>query len=161
MARIVNIKGGRKDFLFLIEDPQSLPLHLLVQPENCIKREVRSGLTTFIVNKDVLPLFINTAEEAQHHLIQDLSSIRPCNPKLLNKLYALSNIGLQERWMGMFTNTRSIQQLAFKSWSDELEVIEAIKGMEEQFSRYLKNCKPDKRVQEIEKVPCITYTHNF
>lgn len=56
----------------------------------------------------------------------------------------------------MFTNTRSIQQLAFKSWSDELEVIEAIRSMELQFSRYLKTKKPSNFVTEIEDAHCIT-----
>lgn len=98
MARVVNIDPGKKDFLSLVKDPQSLPLRLPVQPENYIKREVRSGLTTFIINKTVLPLFIEEASSSQEVLIRDLASIRPCNPKLLNKLYSLSNVGLQENF---------------------------------------------------------------
>lgn len=113
-------------------------------------------MTTFIVNKSVLSLFTDEATISLEALVQDLAKIRPCNPKLLNKLYALSNIGLQERWMGMFTNTRSIQQLAFKSWSDELEVIEAIRSMELQFSRYLKAKQPNKMLNEIKEAACIT-----
>lgn len=147
---------GRKEGLSLVKDPQSLPLRIPVQPENYIKREVRVGLTTFIVNKAVLALFADEAAASQETLVQDLSKIRPCNPKLLNKLYALSNVGLQERWMGMFTNTRSIQQLAFRSWSDELEVIDAIKSMEMQFSRYLRTKRPSDYVTEIEEASCIT-----
>lgn len=134
ISRAVNLDiDGRKDFLSLIKDPQSIPLNIPVQPENCIKREVKKGLETFIVNENVKKIFSLEAIQEQKALIKDLSNIEPCNPKLLNKLYALSNIGLQERWAGMFANTRSIQQLAFKNWSDKKEVVDAIQNMERKY----------------------------
>lgn len=54
ISRVVNLDiDGRKDFLSLIKDLQSIPLNIPVQPENYIKRGVKRGLETFIVNKDV------------------------------------------------------------------------------------------------------------
>lgn len=122
MARVVTLStGSHVDFLSLIKDPQSIPLDIPIQPENYVKKEIKKGLMTLIVNKDIQQLFTLDTDVAHDTLVEDLSRIKPCNPKLLNKLYALSNIGLQEKWTSMFANTRSIQQVALQSWSDELD----------------------------------------
>ncbi|QPB73978.1 RdRp [Hymenopteran orino-related virus OKIAV85] len=163
MRTTVNLDiTGKRDFLSLIKDPQSLPLHMPIQPENYVKREVKKGLTDFIVNKDVKELFSLQTDMAQDALVQDLVSITPCNPKLLNKIYALSNIGLQERWLGKFSNTRSIQQTAFSSWSDEASVLLAVKGLETRFSEYLKKKKEDSEVEKLYHAECVTvYTQHL
>ncbi|AYW51538.1 L polymerase RdRp [Formica fusca virus 1] len=160
MRRVITLTPGQhRDFLSLIKDPQSIPLDIPLQPENYIKREIKKGLMTLIVNRDVKQLFTLDTEAAHDQLVRDLSSVVPCNPKLLNKLYALSNIGLQEKWTSMFANTRSIQQVAFKSWSDEADVIKAVQNLEKQYERYLQNKKEDLLCDELKNAACIgTYT---
>ncbi|UDL13960.1 MAG: RNA dependent RNA polymerase [Xiangshan Nyami-like virus] len=157
MRKLVNLNiRGKRDYLSLIKDPQSLPLVLPVQPENFIKREIKKGLTDFVENVDVKDLFSLSTEMSQDNLIHDLMSISPCNPKLLNKIYALSNIGLQERWLGKFSNTRSIQQTAMKSWSSELTVISTVRQLEERFSCHLLNKKEDEEVIHLLEAQCVT-----
>lgn len=148
--------GGHKDFLSLIKHPQSIPLDIPMQPENYVQREVRKGIIDFVVNEDIRCLFSLNADQYQQDLVNDLANIKPCNPKLLNKLYALSNVGLQEKWTGMFANTRSIQQTAFKSWSNELEVVETVKNVEARYALYLQKRKEDPQADEMKTCPCIT-----
>lgn len=160
MRRVVTLTPGQhRDFLSLIKDPQSIPLDIPLQPENFIKREIKKGLMTLIVNQDIKQLFTLDTDAAHDSLVRDLSSVVPCNPKLLNKLYALSNIGLQEKWTSMFANTRSIQQVAFKSWSDEADVIRAVHNLEKQYERYLQNKSEDLACDELKTTSCVgTYT---
>lgn len=156
IARIAQLAMGKKDFISLIQDPQSLPLNIPVQSENFLKREVKKGLDGIVVNKDLRALFDINTEEEKNNLISDLSNIKPCNPRLINKLYALSNIGLQEKWASIFSNTRSIQQLAFRTWSNEQSVILTVKQMETKYASYLQRRKNDTRVKQIKDVKCIT-----
>lgn len=58
MARAYTLTlSMHKDPLSLIKDPQSLPLHMPIQPENFVKGEVKKGLEEFVINKDVRALF--------------------------------------------------------------------------------------------------------
>jgi len=148
--------GGYKDFLSLIKDPQSIPLDIPMQPENYVRPEVRKGIIDFVINEDIRCLFSLNADQYQQDLVNDLANIKPCNPKLLNKLYALSNVGLQEKWTDMFANTRSIQQTAFKSWRNELEVIETVKKLEARYALYLQKRKEDPQADEVKACLCIT-----
>lgn len=93
--------------------------------------------------------------QAQDTLVKDLSRIEPCNPRLLNKMYALSNVGLQERWLGKFANTRSIQQIAFKQWSSEYSVYLSIMSLETRFAMYLQKKKPSD-LQGLIQSTCVT-----
>ncbi|AWI42881.1 RNA-dependent RNA polymerase [Formica exsecta virus 4] len=160
MRRVVTLTPGQhRDFLSLIKDPQSIPLDVPLQPENYIKREIKKGLMSLIVNQDVKQLFTLNTDVAHDDLVKDLSAVVPCNPKLLNKLYSLSNIGLQEKWTSMFANTRSIQQVAFRSWSDEADVIRAVHNLEKQYERYLQNKSEDLLCDELKSTGCVsTYT---
>jgi len=94
-----------------------------------------------VINKDIRCLFTVETQTEQASLVADLIKIKPCNPRLLSKLYALSNIGLQEKWAGKFANTRSIQQTAFKKWSSEVDVIHAVRELESKYMKYLLNKK--------------------
>lgn len=155
ISRFVTLRAGRVDFLSFVKDPQSLPLAIPVQPENFVRQEVKKGLADFIVNKDIKPLFTLDADREQKILVEDLRAIKPCNPRLLNKLHALSNIGLQEKWAGMFANTRSIQQTAFQRWSSELEVILTVKNLEKRYSVYLET-KPAANLTDLREADCVT-----
>lgn len=118
-------------------------------------------MADFIVNKEIKPLFNLDADREQEILVKDLSSIKLCNPRLFNKLYSLSNIGLQEKWAGMFANTRSIQQTAFKRWSSELEVITTVKHLEKRYSTYLRT-KQAANLTELREATCVTiYTQEL
>lgn len=155
IARLVILECGKQDFLSLIKDPQSLPLNLPIQPENYLRREIKRGLTDFIVNRDVKALFSADVTRAQDALVRDLSHIEPCNPRLLNKMYALSNVGLQERWLGKFANTRSIQQIAFKHWSSEHSVYLSITSLESRFAMYLRTKRPAD-LTDLKSCVCVT-----
>jgi len=56
----------------------------------------------------------------------------------------------------MFSNTRSIQQLAFQTWSNELEVYNTIKHLEAQYNRYLQQKGKDPQIESLTSCPCIT-----
>ena len=146
------------DFLSLIKDPQSLPLRIPRQPENYIREIVRAGLSDIIINRDIKPLFTLDTTMARSQLVKDLSSIKSCNPKLTNKLYASSNLGLQEKWIGKFSNySRSIQQTAVDVWVDEREVVFSIRTMEDNYAMYLQNKRGDREIGKgIRNIQCVT-----
>lgn len=114
-----------------------------------------------MVNEEIKPLFTNVAEREHESLVNDLMSIRPCNPRLMNKLYSLSNIGLQEKWVSKFASTRSIQQTAFNRWSSELDVIMEVRRLENRYSLYLQR-KPAENLEKLVNADCITvYTQHL
>ncbi|QMP82162.1 RNA-dependent RNA polymerase [Hymenopteran orino-related virus OKIAV87] len=157
IARLACLRISKHvDYKSLIQDPQSLPLDIPRQPENLVRQEVKKGLESIVRNKAVKALFDRDSTVAEQKLIQDLMAIQPCNPKLLNKLYSLSNVGLQEKWLAKFASTRSIQKVAMSSWSDEQDVMNSIKTMELRYSRYLETKAPDPNVKELSTVACIT-----
>lgn len=82
-------------------------------------------------------MFSSSVAESETKLISDLCSVVPFNPRLLNKLYALSNVGLREKYLGKFINTSSIQHLAVNVWADEAQVLKTIHQMGQAYSRHL------------------------
>ncbi|CAG9822114.1 unnamed protein product [Phaedon cochleariae] len=127
------------DYESLIKDPQCLPLRYVARPENILKREVQKGVSTMVINCVIKALFCQEMEQEKATLIEDLMCISPVDPRLLNKLYSLlSNPGLQEKYLGKFSNTRSIQQVAFKRWTNEKEVLLWVKRMESILSNWYK-----------------------
>ncbi|KMQ83149.1 RNA-dependent RNA polymerase [Lasius niger] len=97
MHKVVTLSTeAHKDLLALIKDPRNLPLDIPIQPENYVKKKIKKNLMTLIVNKDIQQLFTLETDLAHDTLVSDLAKIEPCNSKLLNKLYALPNIGLQK-----------------------------------------------------------------
>lgn len=129
----------RPDFETLVKDPQSLPLDLPMQPENYLKDKIKSGLSTYIKNRDVLPLFSLDSGDKKDQLLDDLSRITPTNPRLLNKIYSCSSLGIQEKVIAKFSNTRSIQRIATQTWVDEDSLTRQITMMEDVITDYYKN----------------------
>lgn len=112
-----------------------------------------------LVKSQVKSVFSMEVDIAKELLVQDLSRIRPVNPRLLNKLYALSNLGLQERYIGKYSKTRSIQQLAFRTWASEEDLLDWIHLVENSTSAYYKsNAGPSEGIiiKELTKEECTT-----
>nr|WPR17567.1 MAG: RNA-dependent RNA polymerase [Beetle nyamivirus] len=129
-------KSSHPDYETLIKDPQSLPLLIPTQPENILRREIKKGVPDLVKNNLLKALFTQNMDLAKDQLIHTLMKIRPVNPRLLNKLFALSNPGLQLSYLGRFSNTRSIQRVAFSRWTNELDLINWIRVTESAISRH-------------------------
>lgn len=124
------IPKTRLDLESLIKDPSSLPLATPLQSEHHLRDMIRQHLPTLIKNRSVKNLFDFNADTQKLNLIQDLTTMKPFNPRLANKLYSLSNFGLQEKYVSKFSGARSIQQATISQWSNEMDVIESIKTVE-------------------------------
>lgn len=75
-------------------------------------------------------LFDFAAEKAKGRLIRDLIKTTPFNPRLANKLYSLSNFGLQEKYISKFSGARSIQQATLTDWKNEKDVLDSVGRVE-------------------------------
>lgn len=109
-----------------------------IQPENYLKDKVREGLSGYIKNRDVLPLFTLDSEEKKRQILTDLSNIKPTNPRLLNKIYSCSSLGIQEKVIAKFSNTRSIQRVATQTWVNEDSLVRQLSIMERAIVDYYK-----------------------
>lgn len=139
VSSLVSVKGqSNPDFETLVKDPQSLPIDMPIQPENYLKDKVRDGLSTYIKNRDVLPLFTLDSEEKKRQILTDLSNITPTNPRLLNKIYSCSSLGIQEKVTAKFSNTRSIQRVATQTWVNEDSLVRQLSIMEKAIIDYYK-----------------------
>lgn len=118
------------DFETLVKDPLSLPIDMPIQPENYLKDKVKEGLSSYTRNKAVLPLFTLDSETKKRQLLTDLSNIVPTNPRLLNKIYSCSSLGIKEKVIAKFSYTRSIQRVATQTWVDEDSLIRQLSTME-------------------------------
>lgn len=85
-----------------------------LQSEHYLRDTIKNYLLNLIQNKSVKNLFSFDANDAKQDLIRDLTNTKPFNPRLTNKLYSLSNFGLQEKYISKFSGTRSIQQATLK-----------------------------------------------
>lgn len=83
-------------------------------------------------------------------------AIVPCNPKLLSKIMTLSNIGKQEALISKFSSTRSIQAVACREWSSEVEVLRDIHAMEETMMDHILYRPVDPILNDILLKPCLT-----
>lgn len=136
---LVSVRGqSNPDFETLVKDPQSLPIDMPIQPENYLKDKVKEGLSGYIRNKDVLPLFTLDSETKKRQLLTDLSNIVPTKPRLLNKIYSCSSLGIEEKVIAKFSNTRSIQRVATQTWVDEDSLIRQLSTMEKAILDYYK-----------------------
>lgn len=77
-------------------------------------------------------VFINRFVTFREHDLKTFSS-----PFSSAWVYSLSNLGLQEKIIGKFCNTRSIQKLAVDIWTSELDVLESIRMLEQEFIDHL------------------------
>lgn len=147
---LVSVKGQRNpDFETLVKDPQSLPIDMPIQPENYLKDRVREGLSGYIRNRDVLPLFTLDSEAKKRQILTDLSNIVPTNPRLLNKIYSCSSLGIQEKVIAKFSNTRSIQRVATQTWVDEDSLVRQLSIMERAIVDYYRERSSTASVQPV------------
>lgn len=145
---LVSTRGQQNpDFETIVKDPQSLPIDMPIQPENYLKDRVKEGLSGYIRNRDVLPLFTLDSEVKKRQLLTDLSNIVPTNPSLLNKIYSCSSLGIQEKVIAKFSNTRSIQRVATQTWVYEDSLIRQLSTMEKAIVDYYKERSLSTRVQ--------------
>lgn len=135
------------DYESLIKDPSSLPLATPLQSEHYLRDMIRVHLPNIIRNNAVRNLFDFAAEDQKRLLVNDLVNITPFNPRLASKLYALSNFGLQEKYISKFSGARSIQQATLKAWRNEAEVLRSVKAVESANSEALQG-------REQAQLPC-------
>ncbi|AHA90827.1 RNA-dependent RNA polymerase [Sierra Nevada virus] len=116
VGRVVDLftLSHRRDPLLLVQDPEALPLATPAQPENYLRNVLSDRLTTFVKNKQLLPLFTEQAKASERQLACDLLNVQPCHPRLANLLYSLSNAGLRQRLLGQFSNTTSLQSVLLR-----------------------------------------------
>lgn len=119
VGRWIHISDSSTDYETSIKDPQCLPISLPSGTEPLVRRTIREGLPSIVKNTLLQSLFSNDIEQEKANLIDTLMSIRPVNPRLNNKFYAISNMGMQEQYISKFSNTKSIQKLAFHIWANE------------------------------------------
>lgn len=143
ILRIATARMKPSNPTILIKDQQSLPLVMPRQPENYLKNKIAEGLPAIIHNKELKPLFGPEMGAHKDQLVEDLMAIRPCNPKLLSKIMTLSNVGKQEALVSKFSSTRSIQAVACREWSSEIEVLKEIRAMEETMIDHILYRYPD------------------
>ncbi|USL85442.1 MAG: RNA-dependent RNA polymerase [Ixodes ricinus orinovirus-like virus 1] len=157
IARWVNLAASSSDWEALIKDPQCLPVSIPPNPESLVRQTVKEGLPSIVRNRLIKSLFSHDTDAGKIKLIDTLMRIRPVNPRLLNKLYSLSNLGLQEHYLGKFSNTRSIQKLAFATWADEGELLRWMATVEATASaRYKSTSGTSAVLDRVEQASCIT-----
>ncbi|CAK1591153.1 unnamed protein product [Parnassius mnemosyne] len=144
------------DHIQLIKDPGSIPLNLPPQPENMFRRRLREGLPAIIKNKEMLAIFNTKAEVEESNLKRDLLAIRPISPKLLCKLWQLSNIGHIEKLISKFSTSRSIQSASMLMWIDESALHATVKALETRTCRYYLRTKHTPFTVEVQRTKCVT-----
>lgn len=83
--------------------------------------------------------FSADSETEKDALLTDLSNIKPTNPRLLNKIYSCSSLGVQEKIISKFSNARSIQRVALTDWVSEQCVLNHKEVVEEVVMSYYKD----------------------
>lgn len=75
--------------------------------------------------------------------------MRPFNPRLANKMYTLSNFGLQEKYISKFSGARSIQQDTLTAWANEMEVLQSVRSVESITCSTLARRKPQESLLTV------------
>ncbi|CAG5000824.1 unnamed protein product [Parnassius apollo] len=104
----------------------------------------------------MLAIFGTKADEEEERLKRDLLSINPVCPKLLCKLWQLSNIGHREKVISKFSTSRSIQQVSMTVWIDEKALLETVKTLEIRTCRYYMKVKHSGFSKMLEHAECVT-----
>lgn len=128
------------DYDALITDSQCLPLSISPGAEPLVRRKIR-GFSNVVKNRLLQSLFSSSLEIEKANLVTYLMSIRPVNPRVLNKFYALSNHGLQTtasnwlvtRIMELSCTTDLTYALCNELWGHHLEDI-TMPAQQEQIS---------------------------
>lgn len=96
------------------------------------------------------------ADDEEERLKRDLSAIQPVNPKLLCKLWQLSNIGMREKVIGKFATSRSIQSASLGTWIDERSLLSTIDALQRRTANYYMRKKNRVFTQSLEQCQCVT-----
>lgn len=119
---------------------------------------IREHLPQIIKNRAVRNLFDIKANQQKQLLLGDLVRMHPFNPRLVNKLYSLSNFGLQEKYISKFSGARSIQQATISKWKNETDVLASVKSVESGNSDYISKKRSGDELQRrlLAQDLCIT-----
>ncbi|DAZ87903.1 TPA_asm: hypothetical protein [Girado virus 3] len=124
VLNFLNLEPSSKiDYLLLIKDPFSLNIRVPKQIENIIRNKLKNELPKIVKNENITFLYQQNIKLEEEKLIKDLISIRPCNPRLCNYLYKLSNVAINDKIISRFSNTRSLMFLIDDVEHDGTEVI--------------------------------------
>ena len=122
VKRLVRLEPSpTRDMLLLIKDPMSLNIQVPIQAENVVKRRLERAIPLIIRNKTILNLFSVDTQAEEKRLVHDLATLDPCNPRLMNKIYTLSNVSIREVTVSQFTNSGTIRAILRDTGEDELE----------------------------------------
>lgn len=149
----VNLRwSDKRDYKFLIKDPVSINIDMPLQIENFLRTILEEGLTAYTRNVMYKALFSADANTQEQQLIEDLISINPQNPRVMNYIWSLSNIGARELIIERFNRTKSIQGVALAEMSrdDLVRILENL--TENQIRHYIKGvfCDLTKEIFETE-----------
>ena len=144
------------DHIQLIKDSCSIPLNLPPQPENLFRRKLRVGLPSIVKNRSVSAIFGASADVEEGRLKKDLLAIEPINPKLLCKLWQLSNIGVREKVIGKFATARSIQGASLGTWIDESSQTSTIRALQTRTALYYLRRKRRPFTTTLQDCTCVT-----
>lgn len=146
----------RVDHVQLIKDPGSIPLNLPPQPENMIRCKLIEGLPRLVKNTSLTAIFGLNADEEEERLKRDLLAIQPINPKLLCKLWQLSNIGVREKVIGKLATSRSIQSASMGTWIDERSLLATINALQTRTANYYLRKKNRPFTSSLDGCKCVT-----
>lgn len=102
----------------LLEDPYSVPIRRSQTAENRILDLSLRQMLKITENKDIHELIDAPVETYDLELKASLMAVTPFNPTLLSDLRSFSVVGAREMTMRMFTITRTVQSLMYKSEED-------------------------------------------
>lgn len=102
----------------LLEDPYSIPIRRSQTAENRILNLSLRQMLKITENKDIHELIDAPVEAYDLELKASLMEVTPFNPALLSDLRSFSVVGAREMTMRMFTITRTVQSLMYKSEED-------------------------------------------
>lgn len=155
--RLLDItKPVRVDPLQLIKDPGSIPLNIPPQPENMFRRKLKEGLPSIVKNQSLTPIFGMDADREEECLKNDLLAIQPINPKLMCKLWQLSNVGVREKVIGKFATSRSIQTASLGTWIDEKALKTSIDALQVRTANYYIKSKNRPFTRTLDLCECVT-----
>jgi len=111
-------KPAQVDPQQLLEDPYSVPIRRSQTAENRILDLSLRQMLKITENRDIHELIDAPVEDYDTELKASLMAVTPFNPTLLSDLRSFSVVGAREMTMRMFTITRTVQSLMYKSEED-------------------------------------------
>ncbi|APG78645.1 RNA-dependent RNA polymerase [Beihai rhabdo-like virus 5] len=154
LARLLDFTPYNADPLLLIKDPLALAIQTPKSPEGLVRHLLRAGLEQVTRNAAIRPLFSVQTKIAEQQLVQDLFSMVPSNPKIMNALYKNSNVCIRDKLIHRFAASRSVRELLRRVVQlDETEFRELIVSFDFQMYRHYKRrlARPPQSVTNLFK----------